>query len=94
MGDASRIRRQDGKPAAEPKASSPIIKWLIWIAAGDTWCYSRSGYIYICGTKQQQVYTNSKNIALVKAPPPLETFNFIDEFRINTADIGKLILSS
>ncbi|MBP9886443.1 MAG: flagellar basal body-associated FliL family protein [Leptospiraceae bacterium] len=91
MGDAAaELEDEDGKPAAEPKASSPIIKWLIWIAAGIL------GIIlvavistFVAQKTATSVYKQQKNIALVKAPPPLETFNFVDEFRINTADIGE-----
>ena len=76
MGDAAaELEDEDGKPAAEPKASSPIIKWLI--------------STFVAQKTATSVYKQQKNIALVKAPPPLETFNFVDEFRINTADIGE-----
>ena len=35
MGDAAANLEEDeeGKPQAEPKASSPIVKWLMWVAA-------------------------------------------------------------
>ena len=34
-----------------------------------------------------RTYKQQRNIAIVKAPPPLDIFNFNDEFRISTADV-------
>jgi flagellar protein FliL len=93
MGDAAeKVEEQDeeGKAAEEPKKASPIIKYLIYVAAGIL------GIIivavvstFVAQKAATSVYKQQKNIALVKAPPPLDVFNFQDEFRINTADVGE-----
>ena len=36
-----------------------------------------------------KTYKQQRNIAIVKAPPPLDIFNFNDEFRVSTADIDE-----
>lgn len=92
MGDAAANLEEDeeGKPQAEPKASSPIVKWLIWIAAALAGLLAVVLIsIFVAQRTATSVYKQQKNIALVKAPPPLEVFNFPDEFRINTADVGE-----
>ncbi|MDX1959601.1 MAG: flagellar basal body-associated FliL family protein [Leptospiraceae bacterium] len=92
MGDAATQVEEDeeGKPVAEPRKKSPIIKWLIYIAAGIL------GIIivalvstFVAQRTANAVYKQQKNIALVKAPPPLDVFNFPEEFRINTSDVGE-----
>ncbi|KPA32097.1 Flagellar basal body-associated protein FliL [Leptospira interrogans] len=36
-----------------------------------------------------KTFTQMKNVALVKPPPPLANYNFTEEFRINTSDKGE-----
>lgn len=90
MVDAQIDDDEGGAPAPEPKKPSPIIKWLIWIAGG---IFGILLVIVISMFVAQRAATSTfkqlKNTALVKAPPPLEVFNFVDEFRINTSDVGE-----
>lgn len=82
---------EEGKPEVEPKKASPILKWLGYAAAAI-------GGILVVGVISMivaqrtatSVYKQQKNIALVKAPQPLDIFNFPDEFRVNTSDIGEV----
>jgi flagellar FliL protein len=93
MGDAATTQieeDEEGKPEAEPRKRSPIIQWLIYVAAGVFGILIVASVAYIVAQKAANaVYKQQKNIALVKAPPPLDVFNFPDEFRINTADVGE-----
>lgn len=79
-----------GQVSAEPKKSSPIIKWLVYVAAGILGIIIIVGVAYFVAQRAAtSVFKQQKNIALVKAPPPLDVYNFVDEFRINTADEGE-----
>ncbi len=89
MGDAE-IEDEGSAPAAEAPGTSPIIKWLLYIAGAIF------GIIivvvismFVAQKTATSVFKQQKNIALVKAPPPLDVFRFTDEFRINTADVGE-----
>jgi flagellar protein FliL len=83
MGDAAEKvdeQEEEGKASEEPKKASPIIKYLIYVAAGIL------GIIivavvstFVAQKAATSVYKQQKNIALVKAPPPLDVFNFQDE---------------
>ncbi len=93
MGDAAAQIEEDeeGKPQAEPKKSSPITKWLIYTALVLAGLLAVSAVSYfVAQYAANTVYKQQKNIALVKAPPPLDIYNFPDEFRINTADVGEV----
>ncbi|MCB1180019.1 MAG: flagellar basal body-associated FliL family protein [Leptospiraceae bacterium] len=93
MGDAAAQidDEEEGKPEVEPKKSSPLIKWLIYIAAGIVGLVVVAVVSnFVAQKTANAVYKQQKNIALVKAPPPLDVFNFSDEFRINTADVGEV----
>lgn len=90
MPDAEKaeIEDEEGGPAPEPKKQSPIIKWLIYIAGAILALIVVTVISIIVAQKTAtSVFKQQKNIALVKAPPPLDVFNFPDEFRINTADV-------
>lgn len=64
-----------------------IIKILIYVAlglVGITVMSIISYYVAKYATAQQ--YKEIASIAVVKPPPPLEVYNFADDFRVNTAD--------
>jgi flagellar FliL protein len=64
-----------------------IIKILIYVAlglVGITVMSIISYYVAKYATAQQ--YKEVASIAVVKPPPPLDVYNFTEEFRVNTAD--------
>lgn len=90
MGEAE-IEEEESKPVSEPRKKSPILQWLIYIALGLLGLLIVTVISMLVAQRTAtSVFKKQKNIALVKAPPPLEVFNFPDEFRINTADIGEV----
>ncbi|MCB1156096.1 MAG: flagellar basal body-associated FliL family protein [Leptospiraceae bacterium] len=90
MGEAE-LEEEGSQPIAEPKKKSPILQWLIYIALGILGILIVTVIsVFVAQKTATSVYKQQKNIALVKAPPPLEVFNFPDEFRINTADVGEV----
>ncbi len=91
MGDVENEIEEESRPVAEPKKKSPIIQWLIYAAAGIVGILIVTVISVLVAQKTAtSVFKQQKNIALVKAPPPLEVFNFTDEFRVNTADVGEV----
>lgn len=89
MGDAEIDEEEGQAPAAAGLGSSPLIKWLIYIAAAIF------GIIivvivsmFVAQKTATSMFNEQKNIALVKAPPPL-AISRMDEFRINTSDTGE-----
>ncbi|MCB1141370.1 MAG: flagellar basal body-associated FliL family protein [Leptospiraceae bacterium] len=92
MGDGAAEIEEDegGAPSAEPKKSSPLVKWLMYAAGGILLVIIVAVVsTFVAQKTANSVYKQQKNIALVKAPPPLDVFNFSDEFRINTSDVGE-----
>jgi flagellar FliL protein len=93
MGDAATQidDEEESKPELEPKKSSPITKWLMYAALVIAGALIVSALSYfVAQYAANTVYKQKKNIALVKAPPPLDIYNFPDEFRINTSDVGEV----
>lgn len=93
MGDAAAQieEEEEGKPEQEPKKASPITKWLMYAALVIAGALIVSALSYfVAQYAANTVYKQKKNIALVKAPPPLDIYNFPDEFRINTSDVGEV----
>ncbi|ALO26052.1 MULTISPECIES: flagellar basal body-associated protein FliL [Leptospira] len=91
MGDAEIDEEEGGLPAAEGGGgTSPIIKWLLYVA-GAIFGIIIVAIIAMVVAKQTatSTFTQMKNVALVKPPPPLANYNFTEEFRINTSDKGE-----
>ncbi|MBE8372933.1 flagellar basal body-associated FliL family protein [Leptospira borgpetersenii serovar Hardjo-bovis] len=91
MGDAEIDEEESGLPAAEGGGgTSPIIKWLLYVA-GAIFGIIIVAIIAMVVAKQTatSTFTQMKNVALVKPPPPLANYNFTEEFRINTSDKGE-----
>ncbi|AXR59663.1 flagellar basal body-associated FliL family protein [Leptospira mayottensis] len=91
MGDAEIDEEEGGLPAAEGGGgTSPIIKWLLYVA-GAIFGIIIVAIIAMVVAKQTatSTFTQLKNVALVKPPPPLANYNFTEEFRINTSDKGE-----
>ncbi|PJZ71455.1 endoflagellar basal body-associated protein [Leptospira perolatii] len=91
MGDPEIDEEEGAAPAGDAgAASSPLIKWLIYIAGA---VFGIILVVLVSMFVSRQTATSAfremKNVALVKPPPPLVTFAFLDEFRINTADKGE-----
>lgn len=91
MGDAEIDEEEGGLPAAEGGGgTSPIIKWLLYVA-GAIFGIIIVAVIAMIVAKETatNTFTQMKNVALVKPPPPLANYNFTEEFRINTSDKGE-----
>lgn len=91
MGDAEIDEEEGGLPAAEGGGgTSPIIKWLLYVA-GAIFGIIIVAVIAMIVEKETatNTFTQMKNVALVKPPPPLANYNFTEEFRINTSDKGE-----
>ncbi|MCE9499400.1 MAG: flagellar basal body-associated FliL family protein [Leptospira sp.] len=90
MGDAEIEDEEGGAPSAETAGTSPIIKWLLYIAGAIFGLIVVTVIsMFVAQKTATSVFKQQKNIALVKAPPPLDVYTFVDEFRINTADVGE-----
>lgn len=92
MGDNEIDEEEGGLPegSAAGIGTSPIIKWLLYIAGAIFGIIIVAVIsMFVAQRTATSVFKEQKNIALVKAPPPLDTFVIDDEFRINTADIGE-----
>lgn len=76
----------------EPSASSglnKIVKILIYVALGAVGLVLMAVISYFVAQQAAaQQYREVASIAVVKPPPPPETFNFPEDFRVNTADRG------
>lgn len=82
-------QEQQQEQISQPATSgiNRIIKILLYIALGLVGTIIMSliaYYVAIYATAQQ--YKEVASITVVKPPPPLEIYNFTDEFRVNTAD--------
>ncbi|MFN3604682.1 MAG: flagellar basal body-associated protein FliL [Leptonema sp. (in: bacteria)] len=64
-----------------------IVKILIYVALGLVGLIIMSiiSY-YVAKYATTQQYKEVASIAVVKPPPPLEVYNFSEDFRVNTAD--------
>lgn len=67
-----------------------VVKILIYVALGAVGLVLMSIIaFYVAKYASEQQYREVASIAVVKPPPPTESFNFTDEFRVNTADQGE-----
>ncbi|EMN49672.1 flagellar basal body-associated protein FliL [Leptospira interrogans str. L1207] len=90
MGDAEIDEEEGGLPAAEGGGTSPIIKWLLYVAGAILGIIIVAVIAMIVAKETAtKTFTQMKNVALVKPPPPLANYNFTEEFRINTSDKGE-----
>lgn len=79
--------------AFQPAAASglnKIVKILIYVALGAVGLLLMAVIAYyVASFAAAKQYKEVASIAVVKPPPPLETFRFTDDFRVNTADRGE-----
>jgi len=84
---------EEGGEALAPSASSglnKIVKILIYVALGVVGVVLMSVIAYyVARFAAAQQYKEVSSIAIIKPPPPTESFNFPDDFRVNTADQGE-----
>lgn len=67
-----------------------VVKILIYVALGAVGLVLMSIIaFYVASYAAAQQYREVASIAVVKPPPPTESFNFTDEFRVNTSDQGE-----
>ena len=89
--DEQQLQGEGG--AYEPSAAfglNKVVQMLIYVALGVVGLILMSVIAYyVARTAAAQQYKEVASIAVVKPPPPTENFNFIDEFRVNTADQGE-----
>jgi flagellar FliL protein len=92
MGDRE-VDEEEGGLAEGGAASagmSPIVKWLLYIAAAIFGIIIVTVIsMFVAQKTATSVFKQQKNISLVKAPPPLDIYSFQDEFRVNTSDVGE-----
>jgi flagellar FliL protein len=87
------IAEEDLEEEEQPIQPAPasgvnrIIKILIYVALGLVGIIIMSiiSY-YVAKYATAQQYKEVSSIAVVKPPPPLEVYNFTEDFRVNTAD--------
>lgn len=79
--------------AAAPASSgfSLINKVLIPVAIGTVGLVLMAVIsYYVASIAAARQYKEVASIAVVKPPPPLESYRFTDDFRVNTADQGEV----
>ncbi len=89
MAVAEEEQEQEQQPvqASATSGLNKIIKILIYIALGLAGIIVMSIIAYyVAKYATAQQYKEVASIAVVKPPPPLEVYNFADDFRVNTAD--------
>ncbi|MCU0824995.1 MAG: flagellar basal body-associated FliL family protein [Leptospira sp.] len=91
MGDREVDEEEGGlAEGSSPAGMSPIVKWLLYIAAAIFGIIIVTVIsMFVAQKTATSVFKQQKNISLVKAPPPLEIYTFQDEFRVNTSDVGE-----
>ncbi len=86
---------EEGQEEAQyqPAAASglnKIVKILIYVALGVVGLVLMSFIAYyVARYAAASQYREVASIAVVKPPPPLESFRFTEDFRVNTADQGE-----
>lgn len=84
---------EEGVQDYEPSAASglnKVVKILIYIALGLVGLVLMSVIAYYVATfAAARQYREVASIAVVKPPPPMEAYNFSDDFRVSTADTGE-----
>lgn len=90
MAVAEEEQEQEEEQPVQATATSglnKVIKTLIYIALGLAGIIIMSLIAYyVAKYATAQQYKEVASIAVVKPPPPLEVYNFADDFRVNTAD--------
>lgn len=67
-----------------------IVKILIYVALASVGIVLMAVVAYyVASYAAARQYKEVASIAVVKPPPPLESYRFADEFRVNTADQGE-----
>ena len=83
----------DEENVLEPSASagrSGLVKILLWAAGGLATILLMVLISYFMARKvKSEAYQEEQNIIIAPAPPPLATFKFPKEFRVNTADVDE-----
>lgn len=76
--------------AAPSTGLNRIVKIMIYVALGAVGIVLMAVIAYyVARFAAASQYKEVASIAVVKPPPPLESFRFTDEFRVNTADQGE-----
>ena len=74
----------------ESKAGSRLIAILLWIAGGLGTILLMFLISYFMARKvKSDMYKEEQNVVIAPAPPPLATYKFPKEFRVNTADVDE-----
>ena len=70
--------------------SSQLISMLLWVAGGLGVIILMIIISYFMARKvKTDAYREEQNVVIAPAPPPLATFKFSKEFRVNTADVDE-----
>ena len=82
---------EEGLLKAESNAGgSKLISILLWVAGGLGGIILMVVISYLMARKvKTEVYKEEQNVVIAPAPPPLATFKFSKEFRVNTADVDE-----
>ena len=79
-----------GAPMAGGAGRSKIITILLWIAGSIVTVLLMVLISYLIAKKvKTDAYREEQNIVIAPAPPPLGTYHFQKEFRVNTADVDE-----
>lgn len=66
---------------------SKIVTILLWVAGGTALILLMFAISFLVANKvRTESYKEEQNIVIAPAPPPMQTFKFQKEFRVNTAD--------
>ena len=72
------------------EGSSKLISILLWVAGGLGAIILMIIISYFMAKKvKTDAYQEEQNVVIAPAPPPLATFKFSKEFRVNTADVDE-----
>lgn len=93
LADDDDLDQEEGEAGYQPSSATglnKIVKILIYVALGVVGLIVMvvTAY-YVAQFASAQQYKEVSSIAVVKPPPPLESFNFTDDFRVNTNDRGE-----
>ena len=81
---------EEGLIEEESRGSSRLIAILLWIAGGLGTVLLMILISYFMARKvKSDMYKEEQNVVIAPAPPPLATYKFPKEFRVNTADLDE-----
>ena len=90
--DDEDVMGEEGAEQFQPSAQSSLnklVKILIYVALGAVGIVLMAVVsFYVATFAAQKQYKDVASIVLMKPPPPTDSFNFPDDFRVNTADQG------